>query len=244
MQLGVVDYAKAWQMQKRLAQARAEGQIPDTLVLLEHPHTYTVGRSGHDEHLLMGQAEREQKGVSFYHVDRGGDITYHGPGQLVGYPIIYLGRPGPDRRMPSADYVGYLRQIEAVLIRTLADWGICAARSEGYTGVWVDHGEPLKVAAIGVKVDGRGVTQHGFALNVKPDLGYFNGIVPCGIDDRGVTSMAQLLGEPVDLQVVAEAVAEHFGKQFGIAWRCTRSEELERIANLALGSLTSGTAAV
>ncbi len=244
MQLGVMDYAKAWQMQKRLAQARAEGQIPDTLVLLEHPHTYTVGRSGHDQHLLMGQAEREAMGVSLYHVDRGGDITYHGPGQLVGYPIMYLGRPGADGRMPSADYVGYLRQIEEVLIRTLAEWDIGAARWEGYTGVWVDVGEPDPCVAIGVKVDGRGVTQHGFALNVNPDLGYFSGIVPCGIDDRGVTSMAQLLGESVDLDRVAAAVAEHFGKLFGIAWRRGGTRELERIANLALGSLTSGTAVV
>jgi lipoate-protein ligase B len=213
-----MDYMEAWDLQRRLAAARAEGRIPDTLILLEHPRTYTLGRSGKAEHLLMGQAEREKKGVRVYQVDRGGDITYHGPGQLVGYPIMYLGRAAPNGRLPQVDYVGYLRQIEEALIRTLSVWDITANRVQGYTGVWVDSNEPAKIAAIGVKVDGRGISQHGFALNVDPDLSFFDGIVPCGIHDRAVTSMAQLVAHPVSLAEVAAAVAEQVGRVFGLEW--------------------------
>lgn len=226
LQPGLMDYGAAWALQRRLAAARAEERIPDALILLEHPHTYTLGRSGHIEHLLMSEAERAGKGVSVHYVDRGGDITYHGPGQLVGYPVMYLGRPGADGRLPAGDYVGYLRQIEEVLIQALAEWNIPAIQSAGYTGVWVHAGDPQKVAAIGVKVDGRGVSQHGFALNVDPDLGYFDGIVPCGIHDRGVTSMAKLLGIPVDLQAVGEVVAGQFGKAFGLEWQRVRLDEV------------------
>jgi len=225
LRLGETDYAEAWALQRRLAEARAANRIPDTLILLQHPHTYTLGRSGRVEHLLMSEAERAKKGVSVYQVDRGGDITYHGPGQLVGYPIMYLGRPDPSGRLPQVDYVGYLRRIEKVLIRSLAAWGIAAECSEGYTGVWVGL---EKVAAIGVKVDGRGVSQHGFALNVDPDLGFFDGIVPCGIHDRGVTALARLLGRPVALDEVAEVVAVQFAHVFELNWQTVTPESILR----------------
>jgi lipoyl(octanoyl) transferase len=216
---GVMDYEQAWALQRRLAQARAGGHIPDSLILLQHPHTYTLGRSGRVEHLLIGEAERREKGIRVYEVDRGGDVTYHGPGQLVGYPILYLGRPGANGHLPQVDYVAYLRRIEEVIIRALAAWGIVAERSPGYTGVWVQtEDEPVKVAAIGVKVDGRGISQHGFALNVDPDLAYFDGIVPCGIHDRAVTSMARLLARPPALDDVATVVAQEFGAVFGLCW--------------------------
>jgi lipoyl(octanoyl) transferase len=229
LQPGLMDYLEAWELQRRLAAARAAGCIPDTLILLEHPPTYTLGRSGKAAHLLMDEAERAARGVSLYKVDRGGDITYHGPGQLVGYPILHLGRPGAGGRLPQVDYVGYLRRIETVLIRALAVWGIAARRSQGYTGVWVDPGtagEPVKLSAIGVKVDGRGISQHGFALNVDPDLSYFEGIVPCGIRDRGVSSIARLLGRPLDLDEVAAVVAEQFAREFRLDWRCVHLDEL------------------
>lgn len=222
-------YDDAWDLQKRLASSRAKGLIPDTLVLLEHPHTYTLGRSGKTEHLLMPESERAAKGVTVHAVDRGGDITYHGPGQLVGYPVMYLGRPGEDGRLPRIDYIGYLRRIEAVLIRALERYGITASRSKGYTGVWVGSEAPEKVAAIGVKVDGRGISQHGFALNVNPDLSFFDGIVPCGIRDRGVTSMAELQDRPVDLDDVAATVAAVFGEAFGLDWIRVSATEAQSV---------------
>jgi len=216
-----MDYAQAWELQKRLVAARTEGRIEDVLLLLEHPHTYTLGRSGKIEHLLMSEAERQARGVTVHWVDRGGDITYHGPGQLVGYPIISLGShtvhgvessTGRDR-IPQTDYVRYLRDLEEVLIRALAAFGVRGERVTGYTGVWVD-GE--KIAAIGVKVNAQGISCHGFALNVCTDLSYFAGIVPCGIHDRGVTSLDRLLGRPVTMDEVAQAVAASFGQVFGL----------------------------
>jgi lipoyl(octanoyl) transferase len=227
LQLGTMDYGEAWELQRRLAAARAGNRIPDTLVLLEHPHTYTLGRSGQREHLLMGEAERAAKGVSVYEVDRGGDITYHGPGQLVGYPIMYLGLPGMDGHLPQVDYVGFLRRIEEVLIQVLAGWSIVARQWEGYTGVWVDADEAVKLAAIGVRVDGRGISQHGFALNVDPDLSFFEGIVPCGIHEQGVSSMARLLGRWLEVEAVAPVVAEEFGREFGLEWERVGLEQVE-----------------
>jgi lipoate-protein ligase B len=219
LELGRVEYSQAWDFQRRLAAARADGRIPDTLVLLEHPHTYTLGRSGKTEHLLMHSAERAARGISVFEVDRGGDITYHGPGQLIGYPIMHLGRPATDDRLPAVDYMAYLRKVEEVLIGSLAGWSIQARRSPGYTGVWVDDEHPFKVAAIGVKVDAKGISQHGFALNVHPDLSFFDGIVPCGIRNRGVTSMERLLHQTVSLEQVTPVVAERFAQLFGLKWR-------------------------
>jgi lipoate-protein ligase B len=235
LQLGLIEYGPAWEFQRYLAGARAAGKIPDTLILLQHPHTYTLGRSAVVGHLLMNEQERKEKGISLYHVDRGGDITYHGPGQLIGYPILCLGTPGMKGRLPAMDYVGYLRSIEEVLIQVCAEWEISAQRSQGYTGVWVNDGKqadankPRKIAAIGVKVDGRGVSQHGFALNVDPDQSYFDGIVPCGLHDRGVTSMAQEMGRTILPVAAAPSVARRFGHVFGIDWQPISLEELAAV---------------
>jgi lipoyl(octanoyl) transferase len=226
LQAGLMGYQEARDLQRHLAAARAAGRIPDTLLLLEHPHTYTLGRSASEAHLLVGAAERAARGIGLFHVDRGGDITYHGPGQLVGYPILYLGRPGNDGHLPRVDYVGYLRRLEAALIRALAGWGLVAERLPGYTGVWVRTPEPVKIAAIGVRVDARGVSQHGFALNVCPDLSYFEGIIPCGIHDRGVGSMARLLDRPLAVDAVRPSVAEQFAAEFGLEWQARSVEEI------------------
>ena len=228
-QLRLVPYSDAWELQKRLAADRAADSIPDTLLLLEHPHTYTLGRSGRAENLLWDESQLAERGVTVEWVDRGGDITYHGPGQLVGYPILKLGKPtAADGRLPQADYVGYVRRIEEMLIRALARFGIVSGQMNGLTGVWVQPDvasrcphcppaaklAPSKIAAIGVKVDARGVSQHGFALNVAPDMSYFDGIIPCGIRDHGVVSMADLLGDAPGMEAVMQAVTEEFGNVF------------------------------
>jgi lipoyl(octanoyl) transferase len=212
-QAGRVPYQEALDWQNRLVEARGRDETPDRLILLEHPPIYTLGTSGHDEHLLLSGDELERRGIEVYRIDRGGDITFHGPGQLVGYPIIQLPRAGKLR----ADFVGYVRKLEAVLIHTLADFGILATTIPGLTGVWVNTatGE-AKIAAIGVKINVRAVTKHGFALNINTDLSYFDGIIPCGIPDKGVTSMAQLLGNVVDEAEVAPRVVAHFGEVFGL----------------------------
>ncbi len=201
--LGRWDYGRAWELQAALVRARIAGDVPDLFLLVEHPHVYTVGRGGDGRHILWDEATMKAKGVTVYHVDRGGDVTYHGPGQAVGYPIVSLRDRGLDPHR-------YLRDIEEVLIRTLADYGIQGQRVPGMTGVWVDN---AKVAAIGVKFT-RAVTSHGFALNVNTDLSYFLGIVPCGLTNRAVTSMQALLGRPVDMREVHAALARHFAHVF------------------------------
>ncbi len=211
--LGYVAYQEALDLQQQLVEARSHHEAPDRLLLLEHPHTYTLGTSAHDENLLLSEDELAKRGIVVYRIDRGGDITYHGPGQLVGYPIIQLPRAGNLR----ADFVGYVRKLETVLIDTLADYGIQAKTIPGLTGVWVDTpAGDAKIAAIGVKINVRAVTKHGFALNINTDLSYFDGIIPCGIQDKGVTSMAQLLGASVDAGGVAQRVIAHFGEVFGV----------------------------
>lgn len=202
--LGLVPYAEAWALQQRLADARRAGLIPDTLLLLEHPHTYTIGRSGTREHVFLSQAELDARGITCLEVDRGGDVTYHGPGQLVGYPILDLGT--------APDVGRYVRSLEGCLIETLADFGIEAGRIAGYTGVWIAD---EKIAAIGVKIS-RGVTTHGFALNVSTDLGLFGHILPCGIADKGVTSMAARLGRAPGMSEVEDAVVGHFQARFAL----------------------------
>jgi lipoate-protein ligase B len=199
-----MDYAAAWELQRELVAARQAGAAPDTLLLLEHPPVITLGRSGTSEHLLGSDAELERRGVSFVESDRGGDITFHGPGQIVGYAIVDLEERGRDLHR-------YLRDLEAVPIRALAELGIAAARVEGLTGVWVGD---AKVAAIGIRVS-RWVTHHGFALNVDTDLSYFDLIVPCGIADRRVTSITELLGRPVDRDEVEDELARAFAHVFG-----------------------------
>ena len=203
--LGVVPYAEALTIQRQLVEDRREGRIGDVLLLVEHPHVLTLGVRGDGgrSHILATDDVLERRGVEVYETGRGGDITYHGPGQIVGYPIIDL---KPDR----CDVHRYVRDLEEVLIRVAADYGLAAERMRGLTGVWV-NGE--KVAAIGVRI-ARWVTSHGFALNVTTDLDYFNLIVPCGIADRGVTSLSRLLRRPVDKAEVEDRVIQRFTDVF------------------------------
>ena len=203
--LGVVRYAEALALQRSLVEDRRAGRIEDTLLLLEHPHVLTLGVRGDGgrAHILAPAETLAARGIEVFEAGRGGDVTYHGPGQLVGYPILDL---NPDRR----DVHRYVRDLEEVLIRTAADYGIAAGRVDGLTGVWVGR---EKVAAIGVRI-ARWITSHGFALNVDANLDYFSLIVPCGIADRGVTSLSRLLGRPVELAETAERVAAHFANVF------------------------------
>jgi lipoyl(octanoyl) transferase len=192
-------------MQRELVVERQTGGVGDLLLLVEHPHVLTLGVRGDGgrSHILVPAEELAARSVEVLETGRGGDVTYHGPGQLVGYPIIDL---NPDRR----DVHRYVRDLEDVLIRVAADYGIEAGRVPGLTGVWVGEG---KLAAIGVRI-ARWVTSHGFALNVTTDLDYFNLIVPCGVADRGVTSLAALLGREVDMAEVEDRVVRHFGEVF------------------------------
>ena len=202
---GLWDYQEAWDTQRQLHKARVAGEIEDTLVLTEHPHTYTTGKAGREENLLVDERRLAQDGIAVHRIDRGGDITYHGPGQIVGYPIL-------DLHNYYLDVHRFLRDIEEVIIRTLPEYDIAAGRSAGLTGVWVNG---AKIAAIGIKVS-RWVTMHGFAFNVNTDLDYFGNIVPCGITDKTVTSLEQLVGQKVDLATVQERVAQKFAEVFDI----------------------------
>jgi lipoyl(octanoyl) transferase len=206
---GMRDYRDAWAWQRELVSQRSTGARGDTLLLLEHPHTYTLGRASKPEHLLVSPETLAAQGVALVESDRGGDITYHGPGQVVGYPILKLSQHG-------GDLLGYLRNLEETLIRALASYGITAGRIPGLTGVWV--GEE-KIAAIGVKLSASGVTHHGFALNVTTDLAYFRQIVPCGIADRGVTSLERLLGSAPPHTEVETCIADAFADVFGVSLR-------------------------
>ncbi len=207
--LGRLPYAEAWDLQRAIWEGRVGGRTAaDYLLLVEHPHTYTVGRNGDGSNLLVAAETLGAIGAELHHVDRGGDITYHGPGQLVGYPIFAV----PALR-GGFDMVGHVRRIEQLLIATLAGMGIDAWAEPGYTGVWTAAG---KVAAIGVRV-ARGVAMHGFALNVDPAMEYFTNIVPCGIEGRPVTSLAALLGRPVSLEETVEALLPHVTATFGFA---------------------------
>ena len=201
--LGLVPYAEALALQQSLSEARKRGEGPDTLLLLEHPPVITLGRAANRANVLADERERAARGVELFETGRGGDVTYHGPGQLVGYPVISL---APDR----CDVRRYVRDLEEVLIRAAGDFGVEAGRIAGLTGIWVG-GE--KLAAIGVRIS-RWVTMHGFAFNVTTDLDYFRLIIPCGIADHGVTSLARILGGPIELRAVAHSVARHFGEVF------------------------------
>jgi len=240
LDLGLIEYARAWKLQDEYAREIAEGKRPPTLLLLEHPHVYTFGRRGKQENLLWGEAQLKEKGIEIHWVDRGGDVTYHGPGQLVGYPLIPLS-PIPlqvEKRIPQADYVGYVRNLEKTLIIALAQLGLAAGQRSGLTGVWVqadvhsrcprckpeDRQKPAKIAAIGVKVDARGISRHGFALNVNPDMDYWDGIIACGLQDEPVVSLADLFPEPPSMQRVKQEVAAAFGRVFE-SLRPERSEE-------------------
>ena len=203
--LGRIPYADALTLQRLLVEDRRAGRIEDLLLLLEHPHVLTLGVRGDGgrSHILATPDALGSRGVEVHESGRGGDITYHGPGQIVGYPIMDL---RPDR----CDVHRYVRDIEEVLIRTASDYGVEAGRVEGLTGVWVGR---EKLAAIGVRIS-RWVTSHGFAFNVTTDLEYFNLIVPCGIADRSVTSLARLLGHPVERVDVEDRIVAHFGEVF------------------------------
>jgi lipoyl(octanoyl) transferase len=204
--LGLVDYQAALDLQQDLVEQRKRGLIPDRLLLLEHPHVITLGARNHSSraNVLETPESLARQGVALFETGRGGDVTYHGPGQLVGYPILEL--PG-DRR----DVHRYVRDLEEVLIQAVSDFGVAATRVRGMTGIWVGD---EKLAAIGVRIS-RWVTSHGFALNVSTDLSRFGLIVPCGITDKGVTSMERLLGRPVLMDEVASAVALRFEAVFG-----------------------------
>src|SRR5258707_5730968 len=197
--LGLIGYAEAYALQKRIVAARKAGAIEDVLLLCEHPHVITEGRNGKREHLLVTENVLRQKGVEFYETSRGGDITYHGPGQIVGYPILNL---GAIRR----DVVWYVRTLEEAMIRATAEFGITAERVAGKTGIWVRSGNTEdKLAAIGVHIS-RWVTSHGFAYNVSTDLRNFELIVPCGIASRKATSLGKLLGRSVEGKEVARRI--------------------------------------
>jgi lipoate-protein ligase B len=230
--LGRLDYQHAWRLQKALAEQRGAHLHPDSLLLVEHPPTYTLGSSGKYDHLLLSPAELSAQGICVYEVDRGGDITYHGPGQLVGYPILQLPVPEGQTR---PDVVAYVRHLEEMLLLALGDFGIVAERLPKYTGVWVNWQNTLhKIAAIGVKVTTQGVTYHGFALNINTEMRYFQGIVPCGIPDKPVVSLAQLLGHPVDFSAVCDAVEKAFELVF--QRRLVVGDPVPLLTNLALST--------
>ncbi len=205
LHLGVVDYAEALEVQERLVTERQCGRRGDTLVLLQHPPVITLGRRADRANILVSAEHLQAQGISLHEVSRGGDVTYHGPGQLVGYPILNLEDHGNDVHR-------YLRMLEETIILVLRSHGLQPEQQPGYTGVWMGNN---KIAAIGVAVRG-GVTMHGFALNVDPNLAHFGLIHPCGYTDRGVTSMAAALGHPPEFGAVHRAVAEAFGRVFGV----------------------------
>ncbi len=227
--LGRVDYGTAWSAQGELFNARRAGAIGDCLLLLEHPPTYTLGRRTGPSDLIYDDSSRAARSISLYEVDRGGRATYHGPGQLVGYPIISLGE--------RYDVIAYVRKLEEVLIRTAADLGLEARRKRD-TGVWVGND---KLAAIGVKIT-RGITMHGFALNLTTDLTMFAGIVPCGLNDRGVTSVEAITGRAHSVRAAAVIAAHHAGVVFGRRLVWTAPDDLGA-PSLTRAPLTSSTTA-
>ena len=197
--LGLIDYKDAWDLQKSVHQLRVENKIDDVLFLLEHPHTYTLGKTADKENLVSDKKYLDENKISVYDIDRGGDITYHGPGQIVGYPIINLTNWQQDTHK-------YLRAIEEVIIKVCAEYDLDGSRVDKYTGVWLDD---RKICAIGIKVS-RWITMHGFAFNVNTDLKLFNGIIPCGITDKDVTSLNRELKKEISLNEVKEKIIHHF----------------------------------
>ncbi len=231
--LGKIDYKEAWDYQEKLFQETiavklenknlSEDRQKETsnyLLFCEHPHVYTLGKSGNEENLLLNEEGLKQKNATFYKINRGGDITYHGPGQLVGYPVVDLDNF-------FTDIHKYLRNLEEAIIRVLGDYGIIAGRIKGLTGVWLDHvtkRNPRKICAIGVKTS-RWVTMHGFAFNVNSNLDYFNNIIPCGISDKAVTSLSKELKTTMDMDEVADKVKDKLAEIFGF-------EVVEEIPNV------------
>jgi len=227
LQLGTIDYATGLRLQRRLVELRKDGRIGDVLLLLEHPPVITLGRNAKTANILASAAQLTERDVEIFECDRGGDVTFHGPGQLVGYPIFDL-RPMPssDGQRKTLGAIEFVRRLEEVLIRTCADFGVPTKRVPGLTGVWTDPSDlssrakprdlalpEAKIAALGIHIS-RAVSSHGFALNVNTDLDYFNLIIPCGITSKPVTSMAKELGKQIPLQDVAHAVSRNFGVVF------------------------------
>jgi lipoyl(octanoyl) transferase len=231
--LGLVGYAEAYALQKRIVAARKAEVIEDVLLSCEHPHVITQGRNGKREHLLVSEHVLRQKGMEYYETSRGGDITYHGPGQIVGYPILNL---GAIRR----DVVWYVRTLEEAMIRATAEFGIKAERLAGKTGIWVRVGNTEeKLAAIGVHIS-RWVTSHGFAYNVSTDLRNFDLIVPCGIADRKATSLEKLLGRSVEQKEVAPRIAKQLGELLGLEMKGASGKELlERLEHAKQTAMVS-----
>ncbi|MGA9365671.1 MAG: lipoyl(octanoyl) transferase LipB [Bacteroidota bacterium] len=217
--LGLSRYAEVWELQRLLFQLRTQAQISDVLILTEHKHVYTIGKSGTDTHLLASRDELQQQGVEVLHIDRGGDITYHGPGQLVAYPIL-------DLQNYYLDVHRYLRDLEEAIIISLGEYGIVGERDQQYTGVWVGGN---KLAAIGVKVS-RWITMHGVAINVNTDLRHFGRIVPCGISGRGVTSVERVLSRRVELNEFNQRFVESFARVFECSPASISLEELLDLA--------------
>lgn len=216
---GLVDYQEAWDRQEKVFSEtlaikqdnrtnNLENPTPNYLIFTEHPHVYTLGKSGHEEYLLLDEEGLKEKEAKFYKINRGGDITYHGPGQIVGYPILDLDNFFTDIHL-------YLRTLEEAIILTLADYGIQSGRYEGFTGVWLDadNDKARKICAMGVRAS-RWVTMHGFAFNVNADLNYFGNIIPCGIDDKDVTSMERELGKKLNMEEVKENLKHHIAVLF------------------------------
>jgi lipoyl(octanoyl) transferase len=248
--LGLVEYGAAWELQRRVVAARKDGAIPDVLLLCEHPHVITLGRSGKIYNLRASESVLRQMGVSFFETNRGGDITYHGPGQLVGYPILSLAEI---RR----DVAWYVRSLEEAMIRATAEFGIVSKRVTGRTGVWVDVAaardgkgvkeleevkqikDEEKLAAIGVHLS-RWVTSHGFAYNVSTDLRYFDLIVPCGIADRRATSLEKLLGRRVEMREVVPRIVAHLAEIFGHDPHTCALAELEALLERHEGQRQGG----
>lgn len=203
--LGLIPYGESLRIQEELVLLRRAGDVSDQLLIQEHPHVITIGKAASEKHIIVSREQMEELGIKVFHVGRGGDVTYHGPGQLVGYPILDL---KPNRK----DLHRYLRDLEEVLIRSLSVFSIKGSRRENLTGVWVGD---RKVAAIGVRVSSQWITSHGFAINICNDLSYFETIVPCGISDVQITSISNELGEEIEMDIVSETVVREFIGVFG-----------------------------
>jgi len=215
LNLGLEPYNRALDLQHRLVAARREGRIEDALVLLEHPPVITLGRRGDERNIVASRELLAQLGIEVHRVERGGDVTYHGPGQLVGYPIL-------DLRGHRQDVGWYMHSLEEVLIRALSDFGVEAGRLEGRIGVWIGD---KNIAALGARIE-EWITYHGFALNVSPDLSHFDLIIPCGLKEFAVTSMEEVLGEPPDMEAVRRAVTSRFGEVFDVRLKEAKGEEI------------------
>lgn len=201
--LGFIDYKEAWDLQYKIHTSRVQGNVKDHFLLLEHPNTYTLGKTADKSNLIGNEEYLKEKNISVYDIDRGGDITYHGPGQIVGYPIINLNDWKQDTHK-------YLRALEEMIIRVCLEFGLIGRRDTEFTGVWI---EDRKIAAIGIKVS-RWVTMHGFAFNINTDLSLFNGIIPCGISNKAVTSLRKEIDKPVEIDFVKSLILKHFTEVF------------------------------